>query len=231
MNALERLAFERDTRPYVTLHARVPCEPQSELRALDMATRVSASRRVKVGVATAEDSPPVQHTPTRTRKLLQRASLDAPSPVAIAGAASPRYAPQTALVGAATQRALGEGRWLVAGLGAVGCEVVKNLALMGVGAHSSGSSGGGGRGGVTVVDDTSVQPCNPLRQCLFRCLDVGRSMPEAAVDAARRIDRDASFAAVVAAPGGQPPCAALGAELFESLHGAHPMVVHHHRET
>lgn len=132
-------------------------------------------------------------------------------------------------MGAETQRALGEARWLVAGLGAVGCEVVKNLALMGVGVHSSSGGGGGGSGGVTVADDTSVQPCNPLRQCLFRSLDVGRSMAEATVDAAKRIDRDAIFAAVAAAPEGQPPCDAMGAKLFESLHGARPTVVHHHR--
>lgn len=178
-----------------------------------------------MGVATAEESPPAQHTPTRTRKQLQRTSLDAPSPVAVAAAASPRFAPQTVLVGTATQRALGEARWLVAGLGAVGCEVLKNLTLMGVGVHSSSSGSGGGHGGgVTVADDTSVQPGNPLRQCLFRSLDVGRSMAEAAVDAAKRIDRDSCSAAMAAEPGGQPPCAALGAKFFESLHGARPMV-------
>jgi len=86
-----------------------------------------------------------------------------------------RYDGQRAVVGDGVQRALGRARYFVVGAGAIGCELLKCLALMGVGVDAAG----GGALHVTDMDDISTSNLN--RQFLFRPADVGR--PKAAVAA------------------------------------------------
>ena len=64
----------------------------------------------------------------------------------------------------------------VVGSGALGCEFLKNLALMGV-------SCGGGK--MTVTDDDVIERSNLSRQFLFRNHDVGQSKSVAASRAAK----------------------------------------------
>ena len=52
------------------------------------------------------------------------------------------------------------------GAGALGCEFIKNFALMGLGVGSSGQ--------VTVTDDDVIEKSNLSRQFLFRDWDIGR---------------------------------------------------------
>lgn len=78
------------------------------------------------------------------------------------------------LYGSETTRKLQSLRVLVAGVGAIGCELLKNFALLNVsGVHkvSSESDEDRRQGHVIVVDPDSIEPSNLNRQLLFR-LDV-----------------------------------------------------------
>ena len=86
-----------------------------------------------------------------------------------------RYDGQRAVLGEGVQRALGRASYFVVGAGAIGCEMLKCLALMGVGVDEAG----GGRLHVTDMDDISTSNLN--RQFLFRPADVGQ--PKAVVAA------------------------------------------------
>ncbi|XP_060017815.1 ubiquitin-like modifier-activating enzyme 7 isoform X2 [Lagenorhynchus albirostris] len=68
------------------------------------------------------------------------------------------------------------------GAGAIGCELLKGFALVGLGA--------GGSGGVTVADMDHVERSNLSRQFLFRPQDFGRPKAEVAAEAARRLNSD-----------------------------------------
>lgn len=60
------------------------------------------------------------------------------------------------------------GVWLqvfLVGAGALGCEFIKNFAMMGLGA---------GTGQVTITDDDVIEKSNLSRQFLFRDWDIGR---------------------------------------------------------
>ena len=51
------------------------------------------------------------------------------------------------------------------GAGALGCEFIKNFAMMGLSTHN---------GKVTVTDDDVIEKSNLSRQFLFRDWDIGR---------------------------------------------------------
>ncbi len=69
------------------------------------------------------------------------------------------------------QKRLAEAKILVVGAGALGNEIIKNLALMGV-------------GNVLVVDFDTIEPSNLARSVLFRERDRGRYKAEVAVERA-----------------------------------------------
>ena len=75
------------------------------------------------------------------------------------------------------QEKLAAARVLVVGAGALGNEVLKNLALLGVGT-------------VHVVDFDRIEESNLTRSVLFRSRDKGRSKAEAAVEALRDMNPD-----------------------------------------
>src|SRR6266550_3462106 len=72
------------------------------------------------------------------------------------------------------QERLRAAKVLVIGAGALGNEILKNLALLGV-------------GNVLVVDLDTVENSNLSRSVLFREADCGRAKAQVAVDAARQI--------------------------------------------
>lgn len=93
----------------------------------------------------------------------------------------PALAAQEALLGGGTRAALASARVVVAGAAAVGCEVIKNLALLGVGAD-------GARGGdLTIVDGDDADECNLSRQVLHAIGDQSVTRAAAAVEAVRSI--------------------------------------------
>jgi adenylyltransferase/sulfurtransferase len=78
------------------------------------------------------------------------------------------------------QERLAAARVLVVGAGALGNEVIKNLALLGVGT-------------VHVIDLDNVEPSNLSRSVLFRAEDGGRPKAEVAASRAREINPDVAL--------------------------------------
>ncbi|MEM1937223.1 MAG: ThiF family adenylyltransferase [Candidatus Caldarchaeum sp.] len=91
-----------------------------------------------------------------------------------AGSALARYERQLRLEGW-DQRRLASARVLVAGVGALGCEAAKNLALMGV-------------GGLLLVDNDVVELSNLSRQMLYVDEDIGKPKAELAEQRVRRMN-------------------------------------------
>ena len=108
-----------------------------------------------------------------------------------------RYDGQRAAVGSAVQDRLCRASLFVVGAGAIGCEALKTLAMMGVaaplgaaaGAASASSSSSAVSGPrVTVTDMDSIETSNLSRQFLFRPADVGRPKSSVAAAAARAMN-------------------------------------------
>nr|XP_031326205.1 ubiquitin-like modifier-activating enzyme 7 isoform X6 [Camelus dromedarius] len=91
-----------------------------------------------------------------------------------------RYDGQIAVFGAGFQKKLSHQHYLLVGAGAIGCELLKGFALVGLGA--------GGSGGVTVADMDHVERSNLSRQFLFRPQDIGRPKAEVAAEAAHHLN-------------------------------------------
>ena len=97
----------------------------------------------------------------------------------VAAHAHGRYASQIALLGKQRHDRLLASNVFMVGAGALGCEYLKLLALMGV-------SCGSGR--LVVTDDDNIELSNLNRQFLFRHKHVGQSKSETACAVARRMN-------------------------------------------
>uniref|UniRef100_A0A8C7XNC9 E1 ubiquitin-activating enzyme n=1 Tax=Oryzias sinensis TaxID=183150 RepID=A0A8C7XNC9_9TELE len=86
-----------------------------------------------------------------------------------------RYDGQTAVFGASFQKRLGNQKYFLVGAGAIGCELLKNFALIGLGA--------GEEGHITVTDMDYIERSNLNRQFLFRSPDIGNPKSEVAAKA------------------------------------------------
>jgi len=119
----------------------------------------------------------------------------APAHVAPTGG---RYDGQVAVFGAAFQARLAATTVFLVGAGALGCEFLKNFALMGVACGDGGGQAGGGGGAgacacaatgtLTVTDDDTIERSNLSRQFLFRDSDIGAAKATAAGAAAAAIN-------------------------------------------
>ena len=78
-----------------------------------------------------------------------------------------RYDDQIKIYGREVQEKLGNVRTFMVGAGALGCEFIKAMALMGLGCGEKGS--------VTVTDNDNIEVSNLNRQFLFRANDVNSS--------------------------------------------------------
>jgi molybdopterin/thiamine biosynthesis adenylyltransferase len=83
------------------------------------------------------------------------------------------------------QARLRRARVMVVGAGALGNEIVKNLALLGI-------------GGIFLVDLDTIEDSNLSRGVLFRSADVGRRKVEAAADMARQLNPEVAVQPVFA---------------------------------
>ncbi|KAL1431187.1 hypothetical protein MTO96_014569 [Rhipicephalus appendiculatus] len=90
-----------------------------------------------------------------------------------------RYGAQACVFGSDVQRVLLLLNYLVVGAGAIGCELLKNFAMIGVGAAC---------GCIYVADSDKVERSNLNRQFLFRAEDVGRPKSTTAAEAAVRMN-------------------------------------------
>ncbi|KAM8914743.1 ubiquitin-like modifier-activating enzyme 1 [Spinachia spinachia] len=91
-----------------------------------------------------------------------------------------RYDGQTAVFGSAFQEKLERQKYFLVGAGAIGCELLKNFALMGLGAGQEGQ--------ITVTDMDFIERSNLNRQFLFRSQDIGKPKSDVAAKAVREIN-------------------------------------------
>ncbi|XP_038128902.1 ubiquitin-like modifier-activating enzyme 1 [Cyprinodon tularosa] len=86
-----------------------------------------------------------------------------------------RYDAQIVVFGSEFQQKLLRQNYFLVGAGAIGCELLKNFALMGLGA--------GEEGHITVTDMDYIEKSNLNRQFLFRSKDIGKPKSEVAAKA------------------------------------------------
>jgi ubiquitin-activating enzyme E1 len=94
-----------------------------------------------------------------------------------------RYDAQIIVFGREFQRKLGEQHYFLVGAGALGCEFLKNMSMIGLGTKS-----GGGR--ISVTDDDTIERSNLSRQFLFRNWHIGKHKAAVAAEAARHMNND-----------------------------------------
>ncbi|KAJ7559513.1 hypothetical protein O6H91_04G088900 [Diphasiastrum complanatum] len=93
-----------------------------------------------------------------------------------------RYDAQVAVFGRQLQNKLESAKVFVVGAGALGCEFLKNLALMGVACARQGK--------LTVTDDDVIEKSNLSRQFLFRDWNIGQAKSTVASAAAIAINEN-----------------------------------------
>ena len=91
-----------------------------------------------------------------------------------------RYDSQIAVFGKSFQEKLGNLRYFIVGAGAIGCELLKNFALMGIGAGKEGE--------LIVTDMDLIEKSNLNRQFLFRPKDVQSPKSRVAAEAVRKMN-------------------------------------------
>ncbi|KAG2332948.1 hypothetical protein Bca52824_004128 [Brassica carinata] len=91
-----------------------------------------------------------------------------------------RYDAQISVFGAKFQQKLEDAKVFTVGSGALGCEFLKNMALMGVSCGSEGK--------LTVTDDDIIEKSNLSRQFLFRDWNIGQAKSTVAASAAADIN-------------------------------------------
>ncbi|KAL2016033.1 hypothetical protein VTK56DRAFT_4323 [Thermocarpiscus australiensis] len=93
-----------------------------------------------------------------------------------------RYDGQIAVFGREFQDKIANMKQFLVGAGAIGCEMLKNWAMIGLGT--------GPRGRITVTDMDQIEKSNLNRQFLFRPKDVGQMKSEAAAKAVQAMNPD-----------------------------------------
>lgn len=96
---------------------------------------------------------------------------------------------QMTVFGKSMQKSLNSLNLFVVGAGALGCEFLKNLALIGAGTLDAG-------GKITVTDDDTIERSNLSRQFLFRDQNIGQSKSTVASDAAKVINSEMNLVAL-----------------------------------
>ncbi|PHH82501.1 hypothetical protein CDD82_5755 [Ophiocordyceps australis] len=91
-----------------------------------------------------------------------------------------RYDGQIAVFGTEFQDKIANMKQFLVGAGAIGCEMLKNWAMMGLGT--------GPRGKIYVTDMDSIEKSNLNRQFLFRAADVGHMKSDCAAKAVQRMN-------------------------------------------
>ncbi|KAG8377063.1 hypothetical protein BUALT_Bualt09G0129100 [Buddleja alternifolia] len=91
-----------------------------------------------------------------------------------------RYDAQISVFGSKLQKKLQDAKVFIVGSGALGCEFLKNVALMGVSC--------GDEGKLTITDDDVIEKSNLSRQFLFRDWNIGQAKSTVAASAASLIN-------------------------------------------
>ncbi|WPH04508.1 ubiquitin-activating enzyme e1 1 [Acrodontium crateriforme] len=93
-----------------------------------------------------------------------------------------RYDGQIAVFGKSFQEKLGNVNEFLVGAGAIGCEMLKNWAMIGLAI--------GPKGKISVTDNDQIEKSNLNRQFLFRSKDVGKAKSECASEAVQAMNPD-----------------------------------------
>lgn len=91
-----------------------------------------------------------------------------------------RYDGQVAVFGKKYQEVVSNLQVFLVGSGAIGCEMLKNWAMMGLGSGPNGK--------ITITDNDTIEKSNLNRQFLFRPKDVGRAKSEVAAVAVQHMN-------------------------------------------
>lgn len=94
----------------------------------------------------------------------------------------PRYRDQTMIFGTDFQDRLVNTRCFIVGSGAIGCEHLKNFAMIGVGCGKNGK--------IYITDMDTIEKSNLNRQFLFRPKDIGRNKSTVASEAVKSMNPD-----------------------------------------
>ncbi|XP_059481585.1 ubiquitin-like modifier-activating enzyme 1 [Neocloeon triangulifer] len=98
-----------------------------------------------------------------------------------------RYASQVCVLGHKFQEKLGKLRYFIVGAGAIGCELLKNFAMSGVGAGKDGN--------IFVTDMDLIEKSNLNRQFLFRQHDVQKAKSSCAAKAIKAMNPEVNITA------------------------------------
>ena len=99
-----------------------------------------------------------------------------------------RYDAQISVFGSKLQKKLENAKVFMVGSGALGCEFLKNLALMGVSCSNEGK--------LTITDDDVIEKSNLSRQFLFRDWNIGQAKSTVAASAAVAINKHLNIEAL-----------------------------------
>eukprot|EP00533_Pseudo-nitzschia_delicatissima_P000361 CAMPEP_0116082952 /NCGR_PEP_ID=MMETSP0327-20121206/3005_1 /TAXON_ID=44447 /ORGANISM="Pseudo-nitzschia delicatissima, Strain B596" /LENGTH=1052 /DNA_ID=CAMNT_0003573789 /DNA_START=54 /DNA_END=3212 /DNA_ORIENTATION=- len=99
-----------------------------------------------------------------------------------------RYDSQIACYGKEIQQKLLDLNYFIVGAGAIGCEMLKNWALMGVGC--------GPKGHITVTDMDRIEKSNLSRQFLFRSKDINHFKSSSAANAVQEMNPNINITAL-----------------------------------
>lgn len=98
-----------------------------------------------------------------------------------------RHDRQIAVFGKNVQEKLAQSRFFLVGAGAIGCELLKNFAMMGIGTEANGR--------IVVTDMDIIEKSNLNRQFLFRSHDVGKMKSNTAAAAAKKMNKSLNIEA------------------------------------
>lgn len=120
-----------------------------------------------------------------------------------------RYDGQIAVFGSDFQKKIGAQKYFVVGAGAIGCELLKNFALVGLGCDG---------GSVSVTDMDMIERSNLNRQFLFRSWDIQKHKAVTAVAAVKAMNPAANYKSLELRVGGETENI-FNDDFFEELDG------------
>ncbi|XP_066469521.1 ubiquitin-like modifier-activating enzyme 7 isoform X2 [Tiliqua scincoides] len=121
-----------------------------------------------------------------------------------------RYDGQIAVFGADFQERLGKQKYFLVGAGAIGCELLKNFAMIGLAAGEGGN--------ITVTDMDTIEYSNLNRQFLFRSCDISKQKSEVAAAAIKLMNSNVNVTAQQNQVGSETE-SFYGADFFLGLDG------------
>lgn len=98
-----------------------------------------------------------------------------------------RYDSQITIFGKDFQQKLADMKYFIVGSGAIGCELLKNFAMIGLASGPSGK--------IYITDMDTIEKSNLNRQFLFRNTNIGKSKSETAKNAIKNMNPDVNIEA------------------------------------